>query len=102
MNRRPYKSYEQSLIRSLKNPKEAELYLNAALDEGDMEVFLLALYHVAKAYGLSRLAEKAKIHRVSLHKMLSKRGNPEFISVLRLVEASGFQFSVKPKLKHAA
>jgi probable addiction module antidote protein len=102
MNKRPYRNYEDSLVESLKDPQEAERYLNAALDEGDMETFLLALYHVAKAFGLSRLAEKAKIHRVSLHKMLSNRGNPEFASVLRLIDASGFQFLVKPKLKRAA
>ena len=102
MKKRPYRSYKESLLKSLKDPREAELYLNAALEENDMEVFLLALYHVAKAFGLSRLAEKAKIHRVSLHKMLSKRGNPEFSSILKLIHASGFQFAIKPRLKHAA
>ena len=99
--RKPYRSYEESLIKSLKDRKEAELYLNAALEEGDRQSFLLALYHVAKAHGLSHLAEKAKLHRVSLHKMLSKRGNPEFESILRLIQASGFRLFVRARANAA-
>lgn len=99
--RKPYRSYEESLIKSLKDKKEAELYLNAALEEGDRESFLLALYHVAKAHGLSRLAEKARLHRVSLHKMLSPGGNPKFESILRLIQASGFRLFVRVQAKAA-
>ncbi|MEX0830176.1 MAG: hypothetical protein WD032_08010 [Nitrospirales bacterium] len=40
---------------------EAEEYLNAALEEGDPELFLLALRNMAEAQGgVAQLAEKAK------------------------------------------
>ena len=43
--------YQQVLIEALKNPEEAAAYLNAALEEGDRETFLLALRNVAEANG---------------------------------------------------
>jgi DNA-binding phage protein len=44
-------SYHDYLIQSLKDPKEAEGYLNAALEDGDPRVFLQALRNVAEARG---------------------------------------------------
>ena len=40
------KSYQNNLIESLKDPTEAAEYLNAALEDGETEVFLLALRDV--------------------------------------------------------
>ncbi|HQR34116.1 MAG TPA: transcriptional regulator [Blastocatellia bacterium] len=47
------KSYQESLLASLREPEEAAEYLNAALEEGDEQSFLLALSNVAEANGLS-------------------------------------------------
>jgi DNA-binding phage protein len=48
---------------------EAEKYLNAALEEGNPELFLLALRNVAEAQGgVAQLAEKAKLNRKSFTK----------------------------------
>jgi DNA-binding phage protein len=52
--------YQKDLIEALKDPAEAAAYLNAALEEGDRETFLLALCNVAEANGgVAALAEKA-------------------------------------------
>jgi probable addiction module antidote protein len=100
---KPYVDYQRWLIKSLKDPKKAAYYLNAAIEENDVEVFLLALSHVARAHGMSSLARKVDLHRVSLHKMLSKKGNPEFRSVLKIVKASGLKFQFQPQtLRRAA
>ena len=45
------KSYQNNLIESLKDPTEAAEYLNAALEDGEAEVFLLALRDVVDSYG---------------------------------------------------
>ncbi|MCE7983195.1 MAG: transcriptional regulator [Caldilinea sp. CFX5] len=42
-------SYQEQLIIALKDPDEAAAYLNAALEEGSVELFLLALQNVAEA-----------------------------------------------------
>ncbi len=89
------KTYQAELIESLRNPGEAEHYLNAALEEDDPELFLLALRNVAEAQGgLAQLADKTKLNRESLYKMLSERGNPELRSLDALLHALGFRLAV--------
>lgn len=44
--------YQQDLIESLKDPHEAAAYLNAAFEDGDHDIILLALQNVAKARGV--------------------------------------------------
>lgn len=41
--------YQAQLIAALKDPIEAAAYLNAAIEEGSVELFLLALQNVAEA-----------------------------------------------------
>jgi DNA-binding phage protein len=45
-------SYDDYLIESLRNQRRAKAYLNAALEDGEPRVFLLALRNVAKARGV--------------------------------------------------
>ncbi len=44
-------TYQEDLIEALKDSREAAAYLNAAMEEGDRELFLLALRNVAEAHG---------------------------------------------------
>ncbi len=89
------KPYQPDLIESLRNIREAEEYLNAALEEDHPELFLLALRNVAEARGgVAQLAEKTKLNRESLYKMLSERGNPELRSLDALLHALGFRLAV--------
>ena len=94
---KPTKSYQESLIQSLKDPEEAAEYINAALGEGDLDIFLLALRNVAEAHGMTSVSWRAKLNRVSLYRMLSKRGNPEFQSVLQLLSSWGLKLEVQPQ-----
>lgn len=89
------KSYQAELIESLRDPQEAVEYLNAALEEEDPELFLLALRNVAEAHGgMAQLADKTKLNRESLYKMLSERGNPELRSLEALLHALGLRLAV--------
>lgn len=92
---RPYTDYDKSLLKSLQDPVEAAAYLNAALEENDPALFLAAYYDVARAHGMKALADKAKVHRVSLKKMLSRRGNPEWKSLFRVLTASKLRLRVE-------
>ncbi|HBH80710.1 MAG TPA: putative addiction module antidote protein [Nitrospira sp.] len=88
-------AYQTDLIESLRDTREAEEYLNAALEEDDPELFLRALRNVAEAQGgVASLAEKTKLNRESLYRMLSARGNPEFRSLDALLHALGFRLAV--------
>jgi probable addiction module antidote protein len=89
------KPYQPELIKALRDPREAAEYLNAALEDGDPEAFLLAVRNVAEAQGgIAQLAEKAELNRESLYRMLSERGNPELRSLDALLHALGFRLAI--------
>lgn len=90
--------YQEHLINGLKNPHEAIAYLNAALEDGHPEIFLLAVRNVAEAFGgISKVSKKTKLNRQNLYRMLSKKGNPEFDSLNRLLDSLGFKLAVEVK-----
>jgi len=58
-------------------------------------LFLLALRNVLEGQrGVASLAERKKLNRESLYRMLSERGNPEFRSLDALLHALGFRLAV--------
>src|SRR3990167_1456737 len=93
-------NYEEWLIHSLKNKKEAAIYLQVALEEyqkdGDLEAFLLALRHVAEAQGgVGKLSKKTELNRESLYNTLSHKGNPRLQTIGLLLKGLGFEFFIK-------
>lgn len=88
-------SYQDYLIKSLKDREEAAGYLTAALNGGDHKVFLLALRNVIEAQGgVSGLAKKTHKSRTSLYKALSSKGNPKISSASEMLSAIGLRLSV--------
>ena len=88
------KDHQKCLLENLKDPKEAAAYLNAALEEGNNELFLLALRNVVKATGVTHIARKAHLNRENLYKMLSEKGNPEFSSLWAILNSIGLKISI--------
>jgi len=94
--------YQEELIKALNDPEEALEYLNAALEDNDPRVFMLALKNVIDAQGettMTALAKKADLNRENLYKMLSKKGNPQLTSLSALLKAVGFQLTLQPMRK---
>jgi probable addiction module antidote protein len=95
-------TYQEDLIEALKDSREAAAYLNSAMEEGDRELFLLALRNVAEAHGgMAAVSAKAKLNRESLYRMLSKKGNPEIKSILSLLNSVGLRLTVEPKSRRS-
>ncbi len=91
-------SYHDHLIGALTDPREAEAYLNAALEDEDPRVFLLALRNVVEARGgMSKVAADSALNRESMYRMLSKRGNPSMKSLGALLASLGFRLAVEVK-----
>ena len=67
MNNQTAESYEKGLKENLVNPSEAAEYLNAALEDGSNEVFLMALKDVANAKGISEVARQTNLNRENLY-----------------------------------
>lgn len=72
-------------------------YLDAVFAEGDPDEMRDALAHVARAKGMSELAQSAGITRGGLYKALGENGNPSFATVAALLNAMGVRLSVAPK-----
>jgi probable addiction module antidote protein len=71
-------------------------YLNTVLEEGNSSDLIVAIGHIAKAIGMSEIAEKTGMSRTSLYKALSDGSKPQFDTVLKVLRAIGGQITVKP------
>jgi probable addiction module antidote protein len=87
--------YEHNLKEDLQDPFEAAEYLNAALEDGSLEVFLMALKDVAQAKGISEIARKTKLNRENLYRILSQNGNPKLKSLSSVLHSVGLKLSVE-------
>ena len=75
--------------------KEAiQAYMEEALETDDPAFIAKALGTIARARGMARIAKKAGLSRESLYKALSTEGNPEFGTVIRVMQALGLKFSI--------
>lgn len=94
--------YEVGLNEDLRDPKEAADYLNAAIEDGSQDVFLLALRDVAEARGIASVAREAMLNRENAYRILSEKGNPQLASLVALLDALGLRLAVEVKGTAAA
>lgn len=87
--------YENNLKEDLRDPVEAAEYLNAALEDGSQEVFLMALKDIANAKGISEIARETKLNRENLYRILSTQGNPKLKSLNSVLHSVGLKLSVE-------
>lgn len=71
-------------------------YLNAALEDENPDVFLIAISDVAKARGMSKLAKDAGLGRESLYKALAPGAKPRYDTILKLLKALGVELHTSP------
>ncbi len=86
---RPYDSAE-----FLDSKKAIHAYMEEALETDDPAFIAKALGTIARARGMSQIAKKAGLSRESLYKALSTEGNPEFGTIIRVMQALGLKFSI--------
>ena len=87
--------YDDLLMEMLKDEERALAYLNAALDEQDPRVFLIALRNVTQAPGgKAKVAAHSGLNRESLYRALSEKGNPSVQTLAAVLGALGARLSV--------
>ena len=87
----PYDSSEY-----LDSQEAISAYMEEALATDDPAFIAKALGTVARARGMTQIAKKAGLSRESLYKALSADGNPEFGTVMRVMDALDLKFTVAP------
>ncbi len=78
----------------LESPEDVAAYLEAAFEDGDPALISAALGDVARARGMTEIAQQAGLGRASLYKALSPEGRPEFATVLKVMRALGVRLTV--------
>ena len=71
-------------------------YLNTVLEDGDSSDLIVAIGHIAKSIGMTKIAEKTGMSRPSLYKALSDGAKPQFGTIMKVLRAIGGQINVKP------
>ena len=71
-------------------------YLNTVLEEGNNADIINAIGHVAKAIGMTKIAEETGLSRPSLYKALSDGAKPQFATIMKVLKAVGGQIQVNP------
>jgi probable addiction module antidote protein len=77
----------------LRTPEEMAAYLEACIEEanGDAAFIAKALGDIARAKGMSQVAQQAGLSRESLYKALSGDRIPGFDTVLKVISALGLK-----------
>lgn len=78
-------------VRYLKSEEDIVAYLEAALEDGEPTLVAAALGDIARARGMTKLSRETGLGRESLYKALSPSGNPEFSTIMKVVEALGLR-----------
>ena len=82
----------------LNNDETVIEYLTAALEENDPEFFVKAVGNVARAAGMTSIAEETQLSRQSLYKALSGERNPRISTLMKVLGALGVQLTVAPRI----
>lgn len=79
------------ITEQLGSEEEIAAYLDAVLEEGDVDLIKAAIGDVARARGMTQIAAEAGISRVGLYKALGEGGNPSFATVMAVLKALGIK-----------
>jgi len=78
----------------LDNEEVIAEYLTAALEDANPDVFLAAIGNVAKARGMSAIAQRSGLGRESLYKALAPGAKPRYDTVLKVLHSLGVKLTV--------
>ena len=96
MNKETYTPWDSAEL--LSDEEMIIEYLKAVLEENDPAFFMRAVGNVARAKGMTSIAQEARLGRPSLYKALSGERDPRIGTVMKVLEAIGVQLTVELKV----
>ncbi len=98
MTKAKLKTTRWDVTEHLKDDADVASYLQAMIDESgnDPKLIAVALGDIARAKGMTQVARDAGISREALYRALSPDGNPEFATIVKVLDALHLQISVQP------
>ena len=82
------------VIDFLDNDEALIEYLNVALEANDPQYFAKALGNVARAKGMSSIAEASGLGRQALYRALSGEGNPRIDTLFRVLDTLNVRLAI--------
>ena len=78
---------EFDMATQLRSESDIADYLSLVLEEGNTDELIRAIGYVAKARGMSQIAQDAGVGRESLYKSFREGAKPQFDTVLKVLRA---------------
>lgn len=97
MSKKKVETHPFDVAEYLADPEEMALYLDACIEEsdGDPAFIAKALGDIARAQGMTRLANETGLGRETLYRTLSRDGNPQLGTLLKVSKALGLKIHFK-------
>ena len=99
------KTYPYDSAEYLDDDQAISDYLEEAMkiaqEDSDPAFLTVALGTVARARGMSQIAKDTGHSRESHYKALGSEGNPEFATILKVLQALGLKLSIQPHIPAA-
>jgi probable addiction module antidote protein len=77
-------------VEYLKTDEEIVAYLSDVFSTNDSRLIVAAIGDIARAKGMSKIADDTDCGRESLYKSLSLNGNPSFETVIKVLTSLGY------------
>ena len=96
-------SFERlDIAEHIETAEDVEAYLNVWLEDCTAQEFAYLIGCLARSQGMSEVARRAGLNRVSLYHALSDQGNPRLGTVMRVLDALGYRMKIERKATKAA
>ena len=79
----------------LETEEDYAVFMADALETGDASYIAKAVGVVARAKGMTQIAEETGLSREQLYRSFSERGNPTLKSTMAVIKALGLQITAK-------
>jgi probable addiction module antidote protein len=73
-------------------------FLEGALEGNDPEFLLKTIGYIARSKGMTEMARELNLNREGLYKSFSSRGNPSFLTVVKVLDNLGFRLKIEQKV----
>lgn len=92
------KTTRRDVTEHLRGEADMTEYLQAMIDESrnDPKMIAVAIGDIARARGMTAVARETHITREALYRALSPDGNPEFATVVKVVEVLHLMLAARP------
>ncbi|GHV16606.1 transcriptional regulator [Fibrobacterales bacterium] len=80
----------------LDNEKDIAEYLSSIVEENDIDLLCTAIGHIAKARGMSKIANDSGLGKEYLYRTLNQKSKPRFDTVMKVLKGMDIQLKFVP------